>query len=46
MSDTEMSHQTYCSYTPQQNEVAECKNYHLLKVTQTLLIDMNILKHF
>ena len=46
MSDTEMSHQTYCSYTPQQNEVAECKNYHLLKVTQTLLIDMNVLKHF
>ena len=33
-------------YTPQKNVVAERKNHHLLEVTRTLLIDMNVLKYF
>ena len=34
--------QRSCSYTPQQNEVAERKNRHLLDVVRTLLIETSV----
>ena len=39
-------HQSSCSYTPQQNGVAERKNRHLLKVARCLLLQMNVPKVF
>ena len=38
--------QTSCAYTPEQNGAAERKNRHLLEVTQALLFEMNVPKHF
>ena len=38
-------HQTLCAYTPQQNGVAERKNY-VLNIARTLMIDMHVLKYF
>ena len=35
-------HQTSCSYTPQQNGIAERKNRHLLEVARALLFTMNV----
>ncbi|KAG7990862.1 hypothetical protein I3843_02G045900 [Carya illinoinensis] len=46
LSDKGIVHQTSCSYTPQQNGVAECKNRHLLDVTQALLLHMHVPKRF
>ena len=34
--------QRSCSYTPQQNRVAERKNQHLLDVVRTLLIETSV----
>jgi len=31
-------YQSSCPYTPQQNDIVECKNRHLLEVAHTLLI--------
>ena len=42
----DMIHQSSCVNTPQQNEVFECKNSHLLKVTRSLLFGSNVSKHF
>ena len=39
-------HQSSCSYTPQQNGVAERKNRHLLEVARCLLLQMNVPKVF
>ena len=39
-------HQTSCVDTPSQNGVAERKNKHLLETAQTLLLQMNVPKHF
>lgn len=39
-------HQTSCSYTLQQNGVAERKNQHLLDVTRALLFYIHVPKHF
>lgn len=39
-------HQTFCSYTPQQDGVAECKNRHLLDVVRCLMFHMSLPKHF
>jgi len=38
MKSHDILHQTSCTYTPQQNEVAKCKNKHLVETTCTLLI--------
>jgi transposase InsO family protein len=40
-----ISHRS-CPYTPQQNEVAERKNRHLLDVTRTLLLDSSVPSKF
>ena len=37
-------HQTTCTYTPQQNVVAERKNRHLLEVTRALLLTTSVPK--
>ena len=39
-------HQTSCTYTPQQNGVAERKNRHLLEVARSLLLHMHVPKSF
>jgi len=41
-----ITHQTLCAHTPQQNRVAEQKNYHLLDITRILMIYMQITKYF
>ncbi|XP_042988400.1 uncharacterized protein LOC122316031 isoform X3 [Carya illinoinensis] len=46
LSNKGIVHQTSCSYTPQQNGVAERKNRHLLDVTRVLLLHMHVPKHF
>ncbi|XP_042946560.1 uncharacterized protein LOC122279793 isoform X3 [Carya illinoinensis] len=46
LSDKGIVHQTSCSYTPQQNGVAERKNRHLLDVTRALLLHMHVPKRF
>ena len=38
--------QTSCAYTPQQNGIAERKNRHLLGVTRSLLLGMNVPKSY
>jgi len=45
MNSNGILHQTTCPYSPQQNEVAERKNRHILEVTRSLLIDGNVLSH-
>jgi transposase InsO family protein len=37
-------HQTICPDTPAQNDVVERKNKHLLEVTRSLMLIMNVLK--
>ncbi|XP_043710586.1 uncharacterized protein LOC122659549 [Telopea speciosissima] len=43
-SDNGILHQTFCSYTSQQNGVAERKNRHLLDVTRSLMFHMHVPK--
>jgi transposase InsO family protein len=38
-------HQTTYVNTPEQNDVAERKNKHILKVTRCLLFEMNVLRY-
>ena len=38
-------HQSSCSYTPQQNGIAERKNRHLLEVARALMFSTNVLKY-
>jgi hypothetical protein len=38
-------HQTMCTYTPAQNEVAKRKNRHLLEVARGMMISMNVPIH-
>ena len=42
--DQGIQHQTTCLYTPSQNRVAKRKNKHLLKVTKSMMISINVLK--
>jgi len=44
-SKNKIIHQTSCSHTSQQNEVAERKYRHILDVTRTLLMHMNVSKY-
>ena len=44
MSQHGILHQSSCAHTPQQNEVAERKNRHLVETTRTLLLHSNV--HF
>ena len=44
LSDQGIQHQTTCPYTPEQNGVAERKNRHLLEVTRSMMISMNVPK--
>jgi hypothetical protein len=39
-------HQKSCVYTPQQNEVSERKNRHLLEMTRVLLFQNNVLTSY
>ncbi|XP_043705360.1 uncharacterized protein LOC122655212 [Telopea speciosissima] len=41
-----MIHQSSCSYTPEQNGVAERKNIHIFEVARTIMFHMHVLKHF
>jgi Integrase core domain/GAG-pre-integrase domain len=45
LSSQGIQHQTTCPYTPEQNEVAERKNRHLLEVTRSMMMSMNVPKH-
>ena len=42
--DQGIPHQTTCPYTPAQNGLAERKNIHLLEVTRSMRISMNVPK--
>jgi len=35
-----------CAYTSQQNEVTDCKNWHLIETTQTLLLHSHVPQQF
>ena len=37
-----ITHETSCSYTPQQNGIAERKNRHILETARALLLDTNV----
>nr|KYP36170.1 Retrovirus-related Pol polyprotein from transposon TNT 1-94 [Cajanus cajan] len=41
-----IKHQTSCTYTPQQNGLAERKNRQLLEVVRASLFDMNVPSHY
>jgi len=45
MTSHRILHQTSCGYTPQQNDVAERKNKHLIETTHTLLIHGEVPEH-
>ena len=38
--------QLTCPYTPEQNNITECKNNSLMLIIRCLLRGMNVLKHF
>lgn len=46
MSRNGIIHQSLCIVPPQQNDVAECKNRHMLEVARALLFHMNVPKYF
>ena len=46
MSSHRILHQSFCAYTPQQNEVAECKNLHLVETARTLLLQHKVPQRF
>ena len=39
-------YQSYCAYTPQQNGVAERKNFYLVETTCSLLLHHTVLQRF
>jgi IS30 family transposase len=45
LSSQGIHHQTTCLYTPEQNEVVERKNRHLLEVARSTMISMNVSKY-
>ncbi|KAJ9692402.1 hypothetical protein PVL29_011454 [Vitis rotundifolia] len=46
MSQHGILHQSSCAHTPQQNEVTERKNRHLVETARTLLLHSNVPFHF
>jgi len=46
MTSRDILYQTSCAYTPQQHEVVERKNKHLIETTRTLLIHGEIPQSF
>ncbi|RDX58517.1 hypothetical protein CR513_62161, partial [Mucuna pruriens] len=42
LSSKEILHQSTCPHTPQQNDIAERKNKHLVETARTLLISANV----
>ena len=46
MSSYGILHQSSCAYAPQQNEVAECKNRHLVEIARTLLFHHKVSQRF
>ena len=46
MSSHGILHQSSCTYTPQQNEVAERKNRHLVETVRTLLLHHKVPQRF
>ena len=44
--DNGIIHESSCAYTPQQNEVAERKNKHILEVARTMMIHEHVPYHF
>ena len=46
MSSHEILHQFSCAYTPQQNEVVERKNRHLVETARTLLLHHKVPQRF
>ena len=46
MSSHEILHQSSCTYTPQQNGVADCKNHHLVETARTLLLHHKVPQRF
>jgi len=45
MTEYDIIHQFSYAYTPQQNDVAEHKNFHLLETARTLLILREVVKY-
>ena len=46
LSSYEILYQSSCTYTPQQNGMAEHKNRHLVETTHTLLLHHTVPRHF
>ena len=46
MSSHGILHQSSCAYTPQQNEVPQRKNRHLVETTRTLLLHNKVPQRF
>jgi len=46
LSENVIVHEFTCVHTPQQSDIAERKNRHLLEVTRTLLFQMNVPKSY
>ena len=46
MSSHGILHQSSCTYTPQQNGMAECKNRHLVETARTLLLHHKVPQRF
>jgi hypothetical protein len=40
-----IQHQSIYKYTPQQNDIAKRKNFHLLEVSRALILSMNLSKY-
>jgi hypothetical protein len=46
LQSNDIIHQTMYVNTPEQNDIVESKNRHILKVTRCLLLKMNVPRYF